>query len=122
LAQRKRRDERLKTLTWDQLLDEQPFARWIEHPPFPPPAFVSAARDHIRSTIEALKALGREPKKREAREVLRACVEWFNAKDVEFGNVIETEERDDICALLEELSSVAGHRSLMEEIHGWRDW
>ena len=37
---------------------------------------------------------------------LESCVEWFNAKDLEFGNVIETEEREDICAVLEELAFV----------------
>ena len=40
----------------------------------------------------------------------RACVDWFNVTDSEFGNVIETEERDDICAVLEELAFVARQR------------
>jgi hypothetical protein len=54
--------------------------------------------------------------------VLRACVEWFNAKDREYGGVIETEEREDISALLEEIAFVARQRSLADEIESWRTW
>jgi len=104
------------------LLEEQPLSRWNEHPPFPPPEFVAAARDRIRSTILMLQALGPQPKKGPVRAALKACVEWFNAKDAEFGGVIETEEREDICAALEELATVARHRSLMREVDEWREW
>ena len=54
--------------------------------------------------------------------MLRACVEWFNEKDREFGGVIETEEREDICQVLRELAVVARQRSLAEEIDGSRSW
>jgi len=36
--------------------------------------------------------------------------------------VIETEEREDICKVLEELAAAAGQRSLIDEIDGWRSW
>jgi hypothetical protein len=121
-TQREREEKRLKTLTWEKLLEEQPFARWNEHPPFPPPDFVAAARDRIRTTILILQALGPKPKKAPVRAVLKACVEWFNAKDAEFGGMIETEEREDICAALEELATVARHRSLTREVDEWRQW
>lgn len=48
--------------------------------------------------------------------------EMFNAKDSEFGNVIETEEREDICTVLGELVFVARQQSLIEEIGRWRNW
>jgi hypothetical protein len=69
-----------------------------------------------------LQALGPKPKKAPVRAVLKACVEWFNAKDAEFGGMIETEEREDICAALEELATVARHRSLTREVDEWRQW
>lgn len=121
-AERERYESRLKKLTWEQLLDEQPFARWNEHPPFPPPTFVDAARDRVRFAVLDLQALGPKPKKQQVRDILKTCVEWFNTKDVEFDYVIETEEREDICELLYELASVAGHKSLAREIHRWRNW
>ena len=121
-ATRERYQTRLKALTWEKLLEEQPFARWGADVAFPPPDFVSAARDRIRSVILELQALGPKPKKAQVRAALKACVEWFNAKDAEFGGAIETVEREDICALLEELAFVARQQSLVEEIDAWRDW
>lgn len=122
VAERERYERRLKTLTWERLLEEQPFSRWNEHPPFPPPDFTAAARDQIRSVIVKLQALGLKPKKAQVRAVLKACIEWFNTQDAKFSGVIETEEREDICAALEELAFVAGQRSLVDEIDGWRKW
>jgi hypothetical protein len=121
-AERERYERRLKTLTWERLLAEQPFSRWDTHPPFPHPEFVTAARGRVRSAMLDLQSLGSKPKKPQVRAVLKACVEWFNAKDIEFGEVIETEEREDICAVLEELAFVARQRSLVDEIEGWRNW
>lgn len=121
-AEHERYERRLKTLTWEKLLEEEPFPRWNEHPPFPPSDFTIAARDEVRSVILKLQRLGPKPNKAEVRTVLRACVEWFNAKDRECGGVIETEEREDISALLKELAFVARQRSLVDEIAGWRTW
>lgn len=122
VAEQERYEKRLKGLTWEKLLEEQPFQRWDEHPPFPPPDFTAAAREQVRSVMLKLQALGPKPKKAEVRAVLRACVEWFNAKDDEYGGVVETEEREDICALLEELAFVARQRSLVDEVESWRTW
>jgi len=73
-AERERYEKRLKTLTWEKLLEEMPFSRWNVHPPFPPPAFVAAARDRVRSAILELQALGPNPKKgsmRRTRSLVR---------------------------------------------------
>ncbi len=121
-AEHERYRTRLRSLTWEKLLAEQAFSRWDAHPPFPPPEFTAAARDRIRSAVLELQALGQKPKKSDVRAVLKACVEWFNARDTEFGEVIETEEREDIYKVLEELAFVARQRSLVEEIERWRNW
>jgi hypothetical protein len=121
-AERERLKTRLKTLTWGALLAETPFSRWDSHPPFPPPEFVTAAREQIHSAARALQALGPKPRRAEVRTILKSCVEWFNGKDAEFGGVIETEEREDICAALEELAFVARQKGLVAEIDEWRDW
>ncbi|MCP4380016.1 MAG: hypothetical protein GY798_01065 [Hyphomicrobiales bacterium] len=115
-------ESRLKNLTFETLLSEQHFSRWVESPPFPPEAFLKAARETVTRTCHELANLGLKPKKRDVRKILKHCVEWFNWKDAEAGHVIETEEREDICGVLFELAFVAGHKSLADEIDEWRTW
>ena len=121
-VEQERYEQRLKTLSWEKLRQEEPFPRWDTHPPFPPPAFVALARKRIHAAALELRELGTSPKKRDVRTVLRSCVEWFNAKDAEFDFVIETEEREDICQALFELATLARHGSLIAEVNEWRDW
>jgi hypothetical protein len=125
-AERAVREERYSTrlskLTWDQLLAETPFERWTPSPPFPSQEFTLAARDTIRAACMALSALGPKPRRADVRAVLRGCVEWFNDADERAGGAIETEEREDICGVLEEMAYVARQKELVEEIGRWRNW
>lgn len=113
---------RLKNLTWDQLLSETPLERWVNSPPYPDAAFTAEARNQIRLAQTALRDLGPKPKKAEVRAILRACVNWFNAADKQAGGAIETDEREDICDLLEEMAYVARQKSLVDEVDDWRTW
>lgn len=113
---------RLKSLTWDQLLTETPFQGWTPSPPYPPEDFTIAARERIHEACRELQALGVRPRKAEVRRSLKRCVEWFNDADAQAGGVIETGEREDICAVLEEVAFVAGQKGLVDEIDLWRDW
>lgn len=121
-AQEERQKNRLRRLTWEQLLSETPFARWSPSPPFPAEEFTREARDVVHDTCRALRALGSKPRKPDVRRLLRECVERFNKADEQAGGVIETEEREDICAVLEEMAYVARQRSLVDEIDNWRTW
>jgi hypothetical protein len=121
-AQEERYKNRLRGLTWEQLLQETPFERWSRSPPFPSGEFTRQARNAIHSTCRAIQALGSKPRKPDVRKLLRECVEWFNKADEEAGGVIETEEREDICAVLEEMAYVARQKSLVDEVDKWRDW
>lgn len=113
---------RLTHLTWGKLRNEQIFAQWKQSPPFPPMEFAEAARAMVQQTIDALELLGTKPRKKDVRAVLRACVEWFNVENSLFGEVIETEEGEDICEVIGELAFLAGHYSLKSEIDSWRNW
>ncbi len=113
---------RLSKLTWDQLLSETPFERWAPSPPFPPEVFTLEARRTIHEACVTLRDLGPKPKKAAVRVVLRQVVEWFNKADRDAGEVIETEEREDICAVLEEMAFVARQKSLVDEVDAWREW
>ncbi len=121
-AERDRHERRLRHLTWEALLGETPLARWSSAPPFPSSAFTEEVRAMLRDAIPELRALGPKPPKREARRVLRALVERINALDMAHGQVVETEEREDLCEALGELAFVARHPALLEEVHGWRSW
>jgi len=121
-AKEERYRTRLKKLTWEQLLAETPFARWSPSPPFPPAAFTKDAQTTIREACLSLQALGPKPRKAEVRAILKRTVEWFNQADASADGVIETEEREDIFAVLEEMAYVARQKSLADEIDQWRDW
>lgn len=125
-AEQKAKEERYRTrlrkLTWEQLLVETPFARWSPSPPFPSADFTKGAQATIREACLSLQALGPKPRKAEVRAILKQTVEWFNQADASAGGVIETEEREDIFAVLEEMAYVARQKSLVDEIDQWRDW
>jgi hypothetical protein len=121
-AEQKRLKNRLRSLTWEQLLSEVPFQGWTPSPPYPPEALTREARAVVHGTCRSLQALGPKPRKSDVRRLLRECVEWFNRANEQAGGVIETEERENICALLEEMAFVARHRSLVNEIDSWRSW
>jgi len=121
-VEERRLKERLRGLTWDQLLSERTFAQWAATAPLPPEDFADKAREVIREACRTLQALGEKPRRADVRKVLRSCVEWFNDADEQAGHVIESQERDDICSVLEEMAYVAGQKRLAEEIHEWRTW
>ena len=125
-AERAAKEERYRTrlskLTWEQLELETPFERWTPSPPFPSEEFTMAARATIRSACNAIKELGPKPRRADVRAILKKTVIWFNEADEEAGEVIETEEREDICAVLEEIAHVARQKVLVEEIDEWRTW
>lgn len=121
-AREERYRNRLQSLTWEKLLAETPFAKWSPSPPYPPEDFIAVARDMIRNACVELQTLGQKPGKAAVRAVLKRCVTWFNEADARLGGVIETEEREDICATLEEMAFVARQRGLIDEIDAWREW
>lgn len=121
-AKEERYRTRLKNLTWEKLLAETSFERWVPSPPFPPAEFTEAARETIHNAYRELRELGPKPPKAKVRSILRRCVEWFNEADKAAGEVIETEEREDICAVLEEMAFVAKQKILVDEIDNWREW
>ncbi|MEP0393073.1 MAG: hypothetical protein ABJ205_03600 [Erythrobacter sp.] len=125
-AERVAREERYRTrlskLTWEQLESETPFDKWAPSPPFPPAEFTDAARLVIRSACSDLKELGSKPRRADVRAVLKKTVIWFNEADDGAGGVIETEEREDIFAVLEEMAHVARQKVLVDEIDEWREW
>ena len=121
-AEEERYRTRLRKLTWEQLQSETPFERWSESPPFPSAEFTNAARDVIRGACDSLKALGPKPRRADVRAILKTTVLWFNEADEKAGGILDTEEREDICAVLEEMAHLARQKVLVDEIEEWRKW
>lgn len=119
-AAQHRYETRLRGLTWEQLLAENPFERWEPSPPFPPAEFRDAAIAQVHESCRKMQALGTKPRKPAARRILKDLVLWFEDADARADGVIETEEREDIWSVLEEIAHVAGHPSLLEEVETWR--
>ena len=121
-AERERYETRLKHLSWEVLLAEKMFVRWSPSPPFPPIGFTDAVRAEFRNAILELQSIPPKPNKKDTRRVLRTLVNQINSLDERHGNVVETEEREDLCTALEEVTFVAKHRELAEEVDSWRSW
>jgi hypothetical protein len=121
-AERERYDNRLRHLTWEALLAEALFARWSPSPPFPPDEFTETLRLKFRDAMLGLRGMGPDPSKKAARQVIRTLVNQINWLDAAHGQVIGTEEREDVCAALAELAFLAQYPALMEDVHTWRAW
>lgn len=124
--ERAARDERFRTrlrgITFEQLLTEDPFAGWSPSPPYPSKEFTDAARQKIHDTCRELRDRGPKLRKADVRKILKQCVEWLNAADAAADGAIETEEREDLCQVLEEMAHAAKQKSLADEIDDWRSW
>lgn len=118
-AARQRFEQRLKGLTLQTLLTEDPFARWAESPPFPDAAFRKAATDAVHETCAQIIVLGPKPRRPAVRSALKDLVARLTVLDAEAGEVIETEEREDILVVMEEIAYASGQRVLVEEFGDW---
>jgi hypothetical protein len=116
-AEARRKLERRKTLTWNQLLAEDHFANWKTYPA----EALAEARTAIQDACHALKALGPRPPRSHVRAILRGCIEWFNAANERYGG-IPTERRTEIVNVLEEIAYLSGHRSLIDDARLRRGW
>ena len=114
-AAEERLEQRLRHLTFAQLLTEQPFERWDSSPPFPPAAFREAATARVHQTCRVLEQLDRRPRRSELRGEVFDLVTWFNEADDRAGWVIETEEREDVHRVLEDICHAGRHPGVLDE-------
>lgn len=117
-----RQKTRLSKLTWEKLLGENTFEKWVPEDTFPNRDLTFKIRRIVHSTMRYLEALEKKPTKRITRKALRDCVETLNEENERNGQFINTDEREDICEVLEEIAYVAGHFDLSYEIGDWRNW
>ncbi|MEP3655818.1 MAG: hypothetical protein ABJO36_13060 [Litorimonas sp.] len=114
-------ENRLSKLTWDKLLAEDWFERWKESPPFPPQLFKDELRQRIHLSISELQSLGEKYPRAKVRKILKLLVDDITALDQKFDFVIETEEREDIYNVFDDITFLSKQRVLMAEIPDWHD-
>lgn len=115
--QAQRRDEMLRTITFDSLAARQWFDHWDEDSDR---SYIMPSRAILTTTIDALNA---SPKitKSIARKHLKAAVIAFNKLDKSL-SFIETTHREDIYEALELVMFASRQPDLTDEIDDWRDW
>jgi len=118
-AEKARFENRLSKLTWEKLLAVDCFERWKESPPFPPQAFKDALRKRINLSISELQSLEGKYPRAKVRKILKSLVNDIAALDQKFDFVIETEEREDIYNVFDDITFLSKQRVLMKEIPDW---
>lgn len=117
-----RRDQaeanRRATLTLPKLLRERMFASWGDRWPR---RVVTEARRIFRTATKELIALEAGASKRERTGILRRITSELNALDDREG-CIETVEREELVARIEELARLVGETNKNERLTGHRDW
>jgi hypothetical protein len=115
----RKRAEYLSTVSLSDLLAKDLFPGWSD---YPPPKARKGCKEIIHNFICALAGakapLGRDFVSSE----LERCVKALNHFDTQNKNFIETIEREDLCAVLEEIVSAAKYRELIDKVEDWRDW
>ncbi|HEY2366116.1 MAG TPA: hypothetical protein VGH87_07020 [Polyangiaceae bacterium] len=117
-ARQKRKTARKSTLTLAKLSRERAFARWDE---YLPRNVVREVRTIFRDAAKELRALEKCGTKRQRVAALRRIVTRLNAYDDDKG-FIESVERDQIIARIEELAALVGLTNEREVLTRHRDW
>jgi len=118
----KRQAARLKGLTLEKLQARVALADWDDRGEFLPQEFVLVLRKRVRALLADLDALGDKPRRPKARKLLREFVEDVNGLDEGAGGVIETDEREELWQLIEEICWAIKQKPLLDEVDEWRAW
>lgn len=117
-AQQQRNEDRRARLTLRTMLREKAFPSWEEQWPR---SVVRKVRRIFRDATEALIALEEHGTRARRAKVLNGIVSALNALDVTEG-FMETPEREQAVARIEELAMLVGLSNENEALTGHRDW
>ncbi len=113
-----RRQKRRQRLTLADFAQEKHFAKWSK---MWPRRVVSMARTIFRDAALQLIELGEKPNKSKCRTILKRIVSKFNELERD-EKCIETEEREEVVAKVQELAELVGLDNKDERLTGHRDW
>jgi hypothetical protein len=117
-ARARQTDDRRKGLTLPRMLRERVFVGWSARLA---PGIVREVRMVFRDATAELIALEKSGTKRARTTVLKRITTELNALDEKTG-FIETEEREQIVARIEEIAALVGLSNDDEALTGHRDW
>ena len=108
------------------LRNDKPTARWREDMADGDSNFsmaaLRAADSALDEFLDALEQLGRPPSKDSALEAVKRVVERFNKLNRRHGSVVETSEREELCAFFDEALRAVGIEFDHDVTEEWRDW
>jgi hypothetical protein len=113
------RQQYLDSLTLAGLRKKKRFAGWKG---YVPNEALIACRQIFLETIDALIALGPDPKVRPRLAVLKRCIVRLNDLDEEHDYFIETIAREDLCEEFDEIVYACGLKQYDDLSDRWRDW
>lgn len=114
---KKAEQERKAKLTLSKLKNADPTARWVSRPI----ESMAEVRQILADCLLALRELGRKKPEARVLAILRQAVEALNRANGR-RQFIDTSEREDLCAHLEDLASACGLRELGDFTFEWREW
>jgi len=113
------RAEYLSKITLADLLGKDLFPNWDE---YPPKAAKEGCQRIIQYFIHNLSASPKPVTRDFVREKLKDCVQGLNQLDSKQKHFIETEEREDLHEVLEDVLNAVKFPDLEEKIEDWRNW
>lgn len=116
---RHQREQFLAEATLERLQKRRFFPHWGE---YPSKQAIRKSRKIMKETVNQLVELGQKTSKMKRMAVLQACIESFNALDVELDHFIETIEREDICEEFELIQHACGLGEIDDLSDEWREW
>jgi len=110
-------------LSLDDLRGEVPFRAWEDRREFTPEPLLLAVRSGAGRLLADLAGLGPEPPKTEVCAALKAFVLQANAANAaKDPSPVETGEREELFAFLEEVCRAVRQRAPVFEVDNWRAW
>lgn len=82
----------------------------------------SACQKIIQSFVQSLDKTPKPLDQKLVSQELKKCVTRLNEIDSQGKNFIETEEREDLCEILEEVLGAAKFPYLMGKVEDWKNW
>lgn len=109
----------LASLTFSQLLEKDLFPTWDE---YPGDGIKRECQNVIQTFIHTLNQADQPVARKFAADELKKCIKQLNLLDAQNKHFIETEEREHLHLVLEDVLHVARQPGLVDKIEVWRKW
>ena len=123
LAKRKeaiqKRADYLAIISFSILLAKDLFPTWND---YPPKVVKEGCQEIVQSFIRVLDGAEKPLDRNLVSKELKKAIEELNQYDSKNKKFIETEEREDLCEVFEDILNAAKFPDLVESVEDWKDW